>query len=476
MSRVDGRWQSERVTTTPALAPGVDPVLTETQVQRRGPVRRLLAAHPRVADACLAVAVLLLGLLTATLASVTVQGSISWGLYPADTPAAQDVPAAWLAGAVLGAALLTVRRAWPIGVTAALTVLTVASLGLAGVMGVLGVCLACSLYTVAATRSARTTWVTGTVVFAVVCVALWSWQDIGLAEMMLWGTEPASAEYDPVHEPTEPPFSSGRRSASAFLLLALLLLGIATGSGTRARRLHALDLVERYDAMARDRDKRAALARAAERARIAREMHDVVAHSVSVMVALSDGATAALDRSPERAREALHELSRTGREALSDMQGVLGALDVVGDGAADVPGAPPEPVESDLTAVVERFRAAGVPVVATGLDVDLPADTSLRLAVVRVVTEGLTNVLRHAPGTPVAHVAVRRTASAVEVEVADDGGTRPGSGGGSGRGVLGMRERAALLGGHVEVGPRPDGGWRLLVVLPWTADEQEGRA
>jgi signal transduction histidine kinase len=205
-------------------------------------------------------------------------------------------------------------------------------------------------------------------------------------------------------------------------------------------------------------------------------MHDVVAHSVSVMVALSDGATAALDRAPDRAREALRELSRTGREALADMQGVLGALDVVGEGAAEAPGAPPEPTQADLTALVERFRAAGVPVTATGLDVDLPHDTSLRLAVVRVVTEGLTNVLRHAPGTPGARVVVRRTASAVEVEVVDDGGTRPGSGGGSGRGVLGMRERAALLGGRVEAGPQPDGGWRLLVVLPWTDDEREGRA
>ena len=464
------------MTTTRTPAPGADPVLTETQVQRRGPVRRLLAAHPRIADAAVVVAVLLLGLLTATLAALTVQGSISWGLYPADTPAAQDVPAAWLAGAVLGAALLTVRRAWPIGVTVALTVLTVASLGFAGIMGVLGVCLACALYSVAATRSTRTTWVTGTVVFAVLCVALWPWQDIGLAEMLLWGTETGVPGPDPADALTEPPFSSGRRSASALLLLALLLLGIATGSAARSRRLHALDLVERYDAMARDRDKRAALARAAERARVAREMHDVVAHSVSVMVALSDGATAALDRAPERAREALRELSRTGREALSDMQGVLGALDAVGDGAADAPGAPPEPTQADLTAVVERFRAAGVPVTATGLDVDLPQDTSLRLAVVRVVTEGLTNVLRHAPGTPGARVDVRRSASQVEVEVVDDGGTRPGSGGGSGRGVLGMRERATLLGGRVEAGPRRDGGWRLLVVLPWTDDEQEGRA
>ncbi len=125
---------------------------------------------------------------------------------------------------------------------------------------------------------------------------------------------------------------------SVLLLLALLLLGMATGSGARARRLHDEDLAARYRALARDRDQSAALARAAERARIAREMHDVVAHSVSVMVALSDGAGAALDRAPDRSREALHELSRTGRDALADMQRVLGALDPEEGG--DGPGTP----------------------------------------------------------------------------------------------------------------------------------------
>jgi len=91
------------------------------------------------------------------------------------------------------------------------------------------------------------------------------------------------------------------------------------------------------------------------------------------------------------------------------------------------------------------------------------------------VTEALTNVLRHAPGTSSAEVAVRRTASTVEVEVLDAGGTRPATGGGTGRGLLGMRERAALLGGQVDAGPRPGGGWRVRVVLPSGDDDGDGR-
>ncbi|WP_315096957.1 histidine kinase [uncultured Cellulomonas sp.] len=439
-------------------------VLTEAQVRRRGPVGRLVTARPWIAGAARTVLLLLLGTVTVTLAAWTVQACISLGLYAPDTPASSTVPLVWIAGTVLGALLLTCRRRWPLGVTAALTVLALGSLVTAGVLGTTGVCLAFALFTVAATRPARTAWTALAVVFVVVSVALWQWQDIGLAEILLWSNLPPM-DGGPYFQLTEPEFSAGRRSASVSLLLALLLLGVAAGSAARARWLHAHDLVQRYEAIARDRDQSAALARAAERARIAREMHDVVAHSVSVMVALSDGAGAAFDRAPDRSREAMRELSRTGREALSDMQRVLGALDPGEDQAT----------EMDLAAVVERFRTAGVPVTATGLDDPLPRDTALRLAVLRIVTEALTNVLRHAVGTASAEVAVRRSASAVEVEVLDAGGTRPTTSEGTGRGLVGMRERAALLGGHVDAGPRPGGGWRVRVVLPWSDDDGDPR-
>ena len=454
----------------PARGTTDDVASTAPDLRRRGPLGRLLAEHPRSTDAALAAGLVALGLVTAVLGLATVEGSTGLGLFRPDEPVAQVVVTAWLVGAVVGAALLLARRTRPLAVTAALTALAVASLAVAGVLGVLGVCLACALHAVAASRAPRTAWLTCAAVVVAVTAAMWWWQDIGLAEILLWSDPIVTPDGDPVRDLAEPPFSPGRRSASVSLLLALLLLGMATGSGARARRLHAEDLAERYRAMARDRDQSAALARAAERARIAREMHDVVAHSVSVMVALSDGAGAALDRAPDRSREALRELSRTGREALTDMQRVLGALDP-GDEEPEAPDGRPEPTGTDLATVVARFRAAGVPVTATGLDLPLPQDTSLRLAVERVVQEALTNVLRHAPGTPEARVEVRRGADVVEVEVRDAGGSRPGTGGGTGRGILGMRERAALLGGSVEAGPRPEGGWAVRVVLPWVEDD-----
>ncbi|WP_235939435.1 sensor histidine kinase [Occultella kanbiaonis] len=454
-----------------ARAAGSAP-LTETQVQRRGPVGRLFAAHPRVADVCIVGSVLLLGIVTAMLVAQTIQGATGLGMYRPGAPTAWLVPAATLAGALLGAALLIARRARPLTVTVALTVLAVVSLDTFGVLGVLGVCLAYALHNVALTHTARTTWLTCAAVFVTVALALLWWQEIGLAEILLWSDPIAMPDGDPGRQLTEPPYSPGRRSASVSLLLALLVLGVATGSAARARRAHAQGLIERYEAMARDRDHSAALARASERARIAREMHDVVAHSVSVMVALSDGAGAALDRAPDSSREALRELSNTGRTALSDMQRVLGALDPDSTGGGDSSADRPAPVETDLATAVERFRVAGLRVSATGLDSPLPADTSLRLAVVRIVTESLTNVLRHAPGAASVQVCLRRSGSAVEVEVLDSGGTRPGTGGGTGRGIVGIRERAALLGGRADVGPLPDGGWRVHVLLPLDRADQ----
>ena len=154
---------------------------------------------------------------------------------------------------------------------------------------------------------------------------------------------------------TQPLFSSGRRTGSVLLLLALLLLGVAVGSAARARRLHAQELVERYRALARERDQSAALARAAERAHIAREMHDVVAHSVSVMVALADGADAAFERAPDRSRDAVRQVARTGRSALADMQRVLGALGPHdGDDGHGADGGRP----ADPRRAVRRRRAA----------------------------------------------------------------------------------------------------------------------
>ncbi|WP_166027254.1 MULTISPECIES: histidine kinase [Streptomyces] len=424
------------------------------QVRRIGPVHRFWAAHPRLGDVALVLAAVgTFGVPGALLVGGTVDGMVAVGYYPTGGTERWTIPSAWLAGAVLGAGLLLVRRRWPVVVLVALTVVAVASLTTAGITGVLGLYLGFSAAAVASSRDARTTWLLVTAVAVAMSAALWWLQEIGILEMFLWIGYYAD---EPYWNMTEPPFSPERRIVSIVLLLVTLLAGALVGFAARERRQHAHDIEERYRAVARERDTSAALARTAERERLAREMHDVVAHSVSVMIALSDGAAAAFDRAPDASREALGELSRTGREALADMQRVLGALD-----PADA-----TPQGADLDAVVRRFRTAGMPVSATGLDTPLPPDTALRLAVTRIVTEALTNVLRHAPGAPAVSVAVRRTPSAVEVDIVNEAGTGPGTGSGTERGIAGMRERAALLGGHMMVGPRAAGGWQVHVELP----------
>ncbi|MEK8226307.1 histidine kinase [Oerskovia sp. M15] len=370
-------------------------MLTETQIRRRGPLGRLITARPWVADVALAAAVLLLGTVSAVVASMTVEGprasdsscpaparhgrsrrrgslGPSWGGAP---DRSQSV-AAGRHGRSHRAGRRLARHGGRAG----------SPRGLSRVRAVLRRGRPrCTDHVDHVRRGVRP----------------------GLARaVVVAGHRPRRDA--PVERADDPVAGRARPAArrAAVLLGAPVCLGDAParapaarggdGIGARARRLHALELVERYDAMARERDQIAALARESERARIAREMHDIVAHNVSVMVALSDGAGAALDRAPT-ARARLRELSRTGRAALSDMQRVLDALDP-GEGTDETRGRP-EPTATDLGAVVERFRAVGVPVTATGLDVPLPQDTALRLAVVRIVTEALTNILRHAPGT-----------------------------------------------------------------------------
>ena len=442
-----------------AAAPGPDRTGGLVQV-----LRRALADRPWLGQTVLAAVVLLVGVTTAVLAQATVQGIVALGMFPEDTDRVKTVPLVWVAGAVVGAALLVALRSRPLLVTGTLTVLAVGSLASVGVLGVLGLCLAVALYSVASTRPALVTWSVCVAVVVVLTAAVWRWQVVGVGEIVVWSTYERPAGTEAFHQLAQPEFSSGRRSATVALLVVLLLLGVAAGTSARARSLDVQAETDRLEAAARDREASAALGRASERARIAREMHDIVAHSVSVMIALSDGASAALDRAPDRSREALRELSATGRTALTDMQRVLGALDPDGEPGPSA-SASTEPTETDLRTIVERFRAAGLPVTATGLDVELPASTSVRLALVRIVTEALTNVLRHAPGTASVSVDVRRTGQTVEAEVVDTGGTHAGDGG-SGRGIPGMRDRAALLGGSVEAGPHADGGWRVHVVLP----------
>ena len=349
---------------------------------------------------------------------------------------------------VAGAGVLIWRRHSPVWIAGTIGLLAVLSLVTTGRLDSLDLGAGLAIYAVTVSRPARTAWVTLITLCLVVNGAVFLWIRPGDGS-----TQISTVTF-------------------AVALVVIYALGaIAIGTNVRSRRMHVSTLVERANRLAVERDQQVQLAAAAERARIAREMHDVVAHSLSVMIALADGAGIAFERSPVRAREAVAELSATGRSALADVRRVLGIL--------REPGVPfgPAPGVRDLAALVERFRTAGLPVRTTFAGAPLPADAGLQLAVYRIVQESLTNALRHAPGARRVDLVVAHADGAVGITVTDDGrahtatwahppGARDGT---AGKGLIGMRERAAVYGGVIETGPHRD-GWRTRATLTWTEE------
>jgi signal transduction histidine kinase len=271
--------------------------------------------------------------------------------------------------------------------------------------------------------------------------------------------------------------------------LVLLALGLAStpalltwlaADSVRWRRGYYAALEEKAHRLERERDALSQVAAAAERARIARELHDIVAHHVSVMVVQADGAAFALENAPDKTREALGAISGTGRQALAEMRRLLGMLRSPSAGPVEPvdPELAPVPGTSQLGALLEQTRTAGVPVTfrQDGTPAAGPADGA-DLAVYRVVQESLTNVRRHGgPGVSAA-VTIRYTVDGVTVSVTDDGRgaaaqLSPASSAAAdrtGHGLHGMRERVELYGGTVTAGPRSGGGYQVTATLPLTA-------
>jgi signal transduction histidine kinase len=258
-----------------------------------------------------------------------------------------------------------------------------------------------------------------------------------------------------------------------------LLTWLAADS-VRWRRGYYAALEEKAHRLERERDALSQVAAAAERARIARELHDIVAHHVSVMVVQADGAAFALENSPDKTREALGAISGTGRQALAEMRRLLGMLRSPSAGPVEPvdPELAPVPGTSQLSALLEQTRTAGVPVTfrQEGTPAAGPADGA-DLAVYRVVQESLTNVRRHGgPGVSAA-VTIRYTVDGVTVSVTDDGrgaAAQPAPANSTaadrtGHGLSGMRERVELYGGTVTAGPRSGGGYQVTATLPLTA-------
>ncbi|WP_088948288.1 sensor histidine kinase [Micromonospora zamorensis] len=245
----------------------------------------------------------------------------------------------------------------------------------------------------------------------------------------------------------------------------------------RTRRLYVLSLEERATTLEREREAESRAAVAEERTRIARELHDVVAHSMAVMIVQADGARFMLDRDPAQARTAVKVVADTGRQALEEMRRLVGVLRDAGPGgAADgadglVVAADPEHRRlalAELPDLLTRFGDAGLRIRSTVTGAPPALPPGLELTVYRVVQEGLTNALKHAGVGAGVEVCLAYTAEAVVVRVVDNGQGRPlvsptPSGG---HGLLGMRERVTVYDGSLTAGPRPVGGWQVEVRLP----------
>ncbi len=308
-------------------------------------------------------------------------------------------------------------------------------------------------------------WLEGVELFPADIAVLVAMYTVAATCILRWAVAAALvAEFGAVlailHQPG-PRSATGRWSGLipfTILIWAVWLCGLYLS--TRRKYMHSLE--ERAQRLERERDAQAQVAAAAERARIAREMHDVIAHSVSVMVVQADGAAYMVDLDPERARRAMETIGETGRQALTEMRRMLGVLrerDGTGPYA-------PQPGIEQLTELVAQIRSAGLPVDLTieGVPEELPA--AQQLAIYRIVQEALTNTRKHAGPRATAQVRLHYAEDAVEIRIRDDGRGTAAPSDGRGHGLVGMTERAALYGGWVRTGPCPGGGYEVLARLP----------
>ena len=417
--------------TTPAL---ISPA--EVTAKRRGPLRRYFYEHPLAMDLVI-VAAYLLGSL-GTVIEALLQG------HPLR-----------LVLTIVSAGLLMFRRYRPVAMLAALTLIETALLVLEPLGSNASMSLWFGLYAVAVSqRRILSFTATAAVSLPLVVVLLF---------------------FFPV--PRELVAHGGVEAALAGVVTAVVVVlanVIATGVGISVRRDRQHEVELRAWA-----ERNAQLASVSERNRIAREMHDVVAHSLTVMVALSDGAAVVVKRDPERALGVLGELSQTGRTALADMRRVLGVLrqdrspEPLAQGSL---ARTPLPAQSGLEALLEGFRTAGLPLSVTTSGPALPADPAFALTVYRIIQESLTNVLRYGHGVSRVQVQLVHQDPLIRLRISDDGhGAMDAAASvGSGQGLVGMSERAGIYNGTVTAGPGAAGGWLVEAVL--TCPEQAAEA
>ena len=385
-----------------------------------GPVASLYAwlrRHPSLVDGVLAFVLVLIG------TGSVLSSSGGWVTLPFSV--AIVVPVVF-------------RRKHPVGAFAVATAIGAAQVLTAGPSGA-DLAIVVLLYTLAAYRP-RSISVTGLVIClfgSVVGVTRWTPTRLSLFHTIVIGS---------------------------ILFAGPVLIAWVVGDSMRYRRGYYAALEDRAARLERERDAQAQIAAAAERARIARELHDVVAHNVSVMVVQADGASYALDSDPEKARQALAAIAGTGRQALAEMRRLLGVLRS-DDGET---GLAPQPGIGQLAELLQQTRAAGLAVAFTVEGVPGPLPGGVALAAYRIVQESLTNTRKHGGPSASARVTLRYCEDVLVLSIADDGRGAAAAADGAGHGMTGMRERVALYGGTLRAGPRPGGGYQVTARLPMT--------
>jgi signal transduction histidine kinase len=332
----------------------------------------------------------------------------------------------------MGPLALVARRRWPLPVLVVVLANSVAYSARGYPEGGTGLTAFVALYTVAASVESRRLVVVATVVAA------------GLAGVM------------------EVVFYRSTMFEGEPLYVAVVMLAAAwLGEAVRNRRAYVAELRDRAERAERTREEEARRRVDEERMRIARELHDVVSHSIGVISVQAGVASHLLERRPDKAGAALATIRQASDEALGELHAMLGVLRQP-DGRAPLA---PAPGLAQLDALVAQAEGAGlrVEVAVGGVAAHLPP--AVDLACYRIVQESLTNVVRHA-GASCASVTVAADGDALAVEVTDDGTGVPGSGNGARQGIVGMRERARALGGTLHAGPRPEGGFRVSARLP----------
>jgi signal transduction histidine kinase len=368
----------------------------------------------------------------------------------------------WWAATLVAVVAVGLRNRWPVTMLVVCTLSAAAHLLLGRPVGIIDICVFIVLYAVSVHRSRAVS----AAALAVLLLILACWSGVYALRGRLVPGFPVLA-FQVTHPPAgRAKFVAGGRPGGAarwsgpVVFGSLLVAGWAAGSGSRNRRAYLDQLAARARDLDREREQSGALAVAAERGRISRELHDVVAHGLSLIVIQAMGGEAALDVEPAETRAALAAIVHTGRESLADMRRVLGALGEVGDAWH------PQPGLAQLPALVDQVRRTG-----TGVRLDIegvaaPLPAPLDLSAYRIVQEALTNVIKHAGPGASASVALTYAASALDIRVADDGSAVPVPTNPPGNGIRGMRERVRLLGGHFRACPLPGGGFEVCARLP----------